>query len=155
MNDFMKIAIEEARRGVFSGAGGPFGAVIVKDGEIVSSAHNQVLFTQDPTMHAEIAAIREACEKLGRFDLGDCEIYSTCQPCPMCLGAVIWAKIPKLYYGASDSDAAAAGFDDERIYKVVKDGIGVDDILSAQIKDREECRELFTEWMEKDDRLMY
>ena len=155
LNKYMEIAINEARLGMIKGDGGPFGAVIVKDGEIVARSHNQVLLTHDPTMHAEIAAIREACAKFGRFDLSDCEIYSTCLPCPMCLGAIMWAKMPKLYYGAVDSDAAAAGFDDEYIYDVIKNGLHDKCSLSAEETDADECRKLFAEWMAKDNREMY
>ena len=155
MNRFMETALNEARLGMRSGDGGPFGAVIVKDGEIAACSHNQVLSTCDPTMHAEIAAIREACEKFGRFDLSDCEIYSTCLPCPMCLGAIMWAKIPKLYYGAADSDAAAAGFDDEYIYDVIRSGFHDKGRLSTEETDAEECRKLFADWLAKDDRKMY
>ena len=155
MKEFMKIAIDQARLGMISGDGGPFGAVIVKDGELFVCSHNQVLSTCDPTMHAEIAAIREASAKLGRFDLSDCEIYSTCLPCPMCLSAIIWAKIPKLYYGASASDAADAGFDDEYIYNTIKHGLNSDNRLCAEEAGKKECRVLFSEWLAIDDRTMY
>ena len=155
MNKFMKAAVAQARFGMTNGHGGPFGAAVVKDDEIISCSHNQVLSTNDPTMHAEIAVIREACSKLGRFDLGDCEIYSTCMPCPMCLSAIIWAKIPKLYYGALDVDAAQAGFDDEYIYDYIRKGSKDETKLSTRIIDTEECRVLFDDWMKKDDRMMY
>ena len=155
MNKFMEVALNEARDGMKSSNGGPFGAVVTKDGEIIASSHNQVLSKGDPTMHAEIAAIREACIKLGRFDLCDCEIYSTCKPCPMCLGAIIWAKIPKLYYGALESDAAAVGFDDEYIYEFIKKGFNDKSRLSAEEIDTKECQVLFAEWLAKNDRKMY
>ena len=155
MNKFMKAAVDEARVGVKRGDGGPFGAVIVKDGEIVACSHNQVLSTNDPTMHAEVSAIREACAKLGRFDLSDCELYTTCMPCPMCLGAIIWAKIPKYYYGAVDSDAAAVGFDDKVIYDYIRDGCKNNDTLASVETDAKECRVLFEEWASKEDREMY
>ena len=97
-NYFMRIALKEAEKGMEKGEGGPFGAVIVKDGEIISKAHNEVLKTNDPTAHAEMVAIRRASKKLGRFNLSDCDIYSTCEPCPMCFSAIHWAKIKKLYF---------------------------------------------------------
>jgi len=115
----MKIAIEEAQIGIMTGEGGPFGAVIIKNGNVISRTHNRVLQTNDPTAHAEINAIREATEKLGRFDLSDCEIYSSCEPCPMCFSAIHWAKMKKLYYGCTREDAAQIGFDDQFIYDVI------------------------------------
>lgn len=153
MNRFMKTALEEAYKGMESGSGGPFGAVIVQNNEIIAASHNQVLSTNDPTMHAEIAAIRIAAEKLGRFDLSDCEIYSTCQPCPMCLGAVFWAKIPKLYYGCTDEDAEKIGFDDKFIYDFIR-GSGSDRLEIVEIN-REECLEAFKAWDEKQDKTQY
>jgi len=118
MNNFMEIAVQEALKGIRKKEGGPFGAVIVKDGEIISVGNNQVILTNDPTAHAEIVAIRRASEKLGRFDLSDCEIYTTCEPCPMCYSAIHWAKIPIMYYGASRDDAAEIGFDDKYLYSI-------------------------------------
>jgi len=157
-NKFMQIAADEALQGMKLGHGGPFGAVIVQknggQGEVIAASHNQVLISHDPTMHAEIAAIREATAKLKRFSLHDCEIYSTCMPCPMCLSAIIWAKIPKLYYGATAVDAANAGFDDDYIYEFIKGGL-VGEKLSLEIIDGENCRELFTKWNEKSDKNMY
>jgi tRNA(Arg) A34 adenosine deaminase TadA len=114
---FMLRAIELARQGMLSGAGGPFGAVIVSGGEIVGEGWNRVLATNDPTAHGEITAIRDACARLGRFSLADCEIYTTGEPCPMCLGAIQWARIAKIYYGFSVADAATAGFDDLAFYQ--------------------------------------
>ncbi|MCL2755013.1 MAG: nucleoside deaminase, partial [Oscillospiraceae bacterium] len=117
-SSYMGLAIEEAQRGMEAGHGGPFGAMIVRVGgdgsiEILAKEHNRVLETNDPTMHAEVAAIRKACGTLRRFSLHDCEIYSTCMPCPMCLGAIMWAKIPRLFYGCTAKDAAEIGFDDD------------------------------------------
>jgi len=155
MNEYMKIALDEGLSGIISGTGGPFGAVIERDGEVIARAHNRVLETQDPTMHAEIAAIRAACETLGRFSLHDCVIYSTCQPCPMCLGAIIWAKIPKLYYGCINSDAARIGFDDEFIYNALRGDLSDIDGFSAENIDRGECLKLFGKWTEMPDREMY
>ena len=114
---FMRRAIELARIGMNAGAGGPFGAVVVKDGEIIGEGHNRVLATNDPTAHGEVVAIREACARLGTFSLAGCEIHTTGEPCPMCLGAIHWARIGRIYYGFSISDAAAIGFDDREFYR--------------------------------------
>ncbi|GAB5364196.1 hypothetical protein AAMO2058_000948500 [Amorphochlora amoebiformis] len=118
---YMDVAVQEAHEGVKRGEGGPFGAVIVnKKGEIVARAHNMVLQTNDPTAHAEVTCIRKASARLGKFDLSDCKIYSTCEPCPMCFGAIHWAKIPVCVYGATAKDAAEAGFDDAFIYNAIR-----------------------------------
>ena len=108
----IRLAAENAR----SGGGGPFGAVVARNGEIVAEGVNRVAATNDPTAHAEALAIREACRKLGRFELKDCELYASCEPCPMCLGAIYWARVGKLYFASTREDAAAAGFDDSSIY---------------------------------------
>ncbi len=110
-------AIELARHGMLQGDGGPFGAVIVKDGEIVGEGWNRVLATQDPSAHGEVMAIRDACAKLGRIALDDCDIYTTGQPCPMCLGAIYWARLRAIYYGFRVADAAAIGFDDREFFR--------------------------------------
>ena len=154
MNPFMQHAIEAARKGMESGMGGPFGAVIVKDGEIIAVAHNEVLGTNDPTAHAEIVAIRKATARLGRFDLSGCELYSTCEPCPMCLSAIHWAGITKLYFGADRHDSTVGGFDDEFIYKLM-DGTADSPLLHPVIVDQKECADLFNEWNAKADRVMY
>ncbi|MES2437735.1 MAG: nucleoside deaminase [Verrucomicrobiota bacterium] len=114
---FMRRAIELAREGMNSGAGGPFGAVIVRDGAIVGEGWNRVVGTNDPTAHGEISAIRDACSKLATFSLEGCEIHTTGQPCPMCLGAIHWARIRKIYYGFRIEDAAAIGFDDTEFFR--------------------------------------
>ena len=155
VNKYMRTAVEEGFRNIESGEGGPFGAVIVRDGELVARARNLVLLTKDPTMHAEIIAIRQACETLGRFDLSDCEIYASCLPCPMCLGAIFWARIPKLYYGALDSDAEAVGFSDKFIYDAIRAGFQGQDALAVIALDREDCLELFKAWENKRDKVMY
>lgn len=113
---YLQRSIEIAESNCTSGHGGPFGAVIVRNGEIVAECGNSVTTTNDPTAHAEVNAIREACKKLNTFDLSDCEIYASCEPCPMCLSAIYWARIPKLYYAADKHDAKDAGFDDSFIY---------------------------------------
>jgi tRNA(Arg) A34 adenosine deaminase TadA len=116
---FMRRAIELAQQGVDSSAGGPFGCVVVKDGKIVAEGCNQVTSTMDPTAHAEVVAIRNACRALETFQLDDCEIYTSCEPCPMCLGAIYWARPARIFYAATREDAAAAGFDDDFIYEEI------------------------------------
>ena len=115
--DFMRRAIELARQGMGSGAGGPFGAVVVRDGRIVGEGWNRVVGTNDPTAHGEVTAIRDACSKLGTFSLEGCEIHTTGQPCPMCLGAIHWARIGRIYYGFRIEDAARIGFDDTEFFR--------------------------------------
>lgn len=114
---FMRLAIELSERNVLDSLGGPFGAVVVKDGKIVAKSGNKVTTTNDPTAHAEVSAIRLACKKLKTFDLQDCVIYTSCEPCPMCLSAIYWARIKVIYYGNTKSDAAHIGFDDQFIYE--------------------------------------
>ncbi len=116
---FLNEAIKEARKGVKADHGGPFGAVIVKDGKIIARGHNRVTSTNDPTAHAEIVTIRKACKKLKNFELKGCTLYSSCEPCPMCLGAIYWARLKGLFYAADRVRAAASNFDDEIIYKEV------------------------------------
>ena len=154
MNKFMKIAIEEALAGMENNDGGPFGAVIVRNGEIISSAHNQVIKTNDPTAHAEVTAIRKASSTLGKFDLSDCIIYSSCEPCPMCFAAIHWAKIKTLYYGSTRQDAANIDFDDQYIYDVINGTAKKLQVEVLQI-DREESLEAFKEWKIKTDRVQY
>lgn len=151
---FMRAAIEESRHNLTSGAGGPFGAVIVRNGEIIASAHNRVLETNDPTMHAEIGAIRKACEKLGTFDLSDCELYTSCEPCPMCLSAILWAKIKRYTFGCTREDAARIGFDDKAIYDYL-----AGDETAIEIHGEHCCRDealpVFDAWAAAKDRKMY
>ncbi len=118
-NRFMERAIGLAVGNARAGWGGPFGAVVVRQGEIVAQGTNLVTSTNDPTAHAEVVAIREACRRLGTFDLTGCEIYTSCEPCPMCLAAIYWARLERVYYGAGRLDAARFGFDDERIYEEI------------------------------------
>ena len=150
----MKLAVEAAEEGMNNNLGGPFGAVIVRNGEVIAVAHNEVLGTNDPTAHAEIVAIRKATAKLGRFDISDCEIYSTCEPCPMCLAAIHWAGIKKLYFGADRHDSTIGGFDDEFIYQLMNETAD-SPLLHPEIIDTEKCRQLFHIWNEKSDRTMY
>ncbi|HBH35434.1 MAG TPA: nucleoside deaminase [Gammaproteobacteria bacterium] len=152
MNKWMKIAHAEAVKGMLAGDGGPFGAVIVKDNEMIAAGHNMVLKSNDPTEHAEVNVIRKASQKLGAFDLSKCEIYVSCMPCPMCLGAIFWARIPIVYYGATEHDASRGGFDDHRFYEMIKGNNS--DITFTQI-DYDENARLFDLWLEKEDRILY
>jgi guanine deaminase len=154
MNKFMQIAIDEALIGMKNNDGGPFGAVIVKDGVIISSSHNEVIKTNDPTAHAEVTALRKASSILGRFDLSDCEIYSSCEPCPMCFAAIHWAKIKKLYYGSTRQDAANIDFDDQYIYDVIN-GTAKDLQVEVVQVNRQESLEPFEKWQLKIDRVKY
>src|SRR3989338_5861362 len=115
MNKFMELAVKEAFKALKQNTGGPFGAIIIRNGKIIAKGHNKVIKTNDPTAHAEIVAIRKASARLKRFDLSDCVIYSSCEPCPMCFAAIHWAKMKKLYYGCTKKDAANLGFDDKFI----------------------------------------
>lgn len=145
MDDFMRKAIEESRINLSSGQGGPFGAIIVRGDTVIAQAHNRVLETNDPTMHAEIAAIRIAAQKLGTFDLSGCELYTSCEPCPMCLSAMMWAKIKRYYYANTRSDAAEIGFDDKAIYDYL-----AGDLTAIAIESNQCCHaealEVFTAW---------
>lgn len=153
-NYFMKKAVKEAFSGMRKNDGGPFGAVIVKNNKIIAIGHNEVLKTNDPIMHAEIIAIRKAAKFLKRFDLSDCKIYSTCEPCPMCFAAIHWAKIRKLYFGCSQKDAAKIGFDDKFIYDVIRNKAKKKQVFAAQIK-RNECLKIFKIWENKEDKKQY
>lgn len=143
--EFMMRAIELARSNIKNLNGGPFGAVIVKDGKIIGEGCNHVLANNDPTAHAEIVAIREACKNLSSFQLDGCEIYSSCEPCPMCLGAIYWARPAKLYFAAGREDASGADFDDSLIYKEVSLPINDRQIPTEQFL-KKESQEVFNEW---------
>lgn len=145
MNKYMNIAKDSALEGITRGDGGPFGAVITSsDGEIIASGNNKVLSLNDPTAHAEIVAIRRACEKLGTYDLSECILYTSCEPCPMCLSAIIWANIDKVYYGCTRDDAKDIGFRDDFIYEYLKGNVS--DVLDMKMLDREECLEAFDKY---------
>ncbi len=154
MVDFLLEAIKQALIGMRKNQGGPFGAVVVRKGKIIARAHNMVLSTNDPTMHAEIVAIRKAAKKLKRFDLSDCVIYSSCEPCPMCLAAIEWAKIKKVYYGCTRDDAALIGFDDKKIYGDIKAAPKTKHVKEINLNEKEELIPLI-EWMEKKDKKKY
>lgn len=145
MNKYMKISKENADKGIKENEGGPFGAVIVdKQGNIIAKGNNKVLSKKDPTAHAEIIAIRNACKVLDTYDLSDYILYTSCEPCPMCLSAIIWANIKEVYYGCTKEDAAEIGFRDEAIYDFIK---GKDKtLLNLKQLDREECIKTFEEY---------
>lgn len=149
MREAIRLALENVNNG-----GGPFGAVIVKDGKIIATGVNRVTANNDPTAHAEVCAIRSACQALDTFVLEGCDIYSTCEPCPMCLGAIYWAHIDRLYYACNKYDAADAGFDDSFIYKelaLTKD----ERRLKTKILIPEEAKRIFEEWKNNEDKTEY
>ena len=153
-NLFLLRAIELARNNVHNLAGGPFGAVVVKDGTIVAEGVNQVTVLNDPTAHAEILAIRNACRQLSTFELADCDIYSSCEPCPMCLAAIYWSRARKIYYAASREDAALAGFDDEFLYRELMLP-PVARALPIEQLHRGEAIQIFEDWRNDDRKIRY
>jgi guanine deaminase len=153
-NPFMARAIQLSIENVHSGNGGPFGAVIVKEGKIIAENVNRVTSTNDPTAHAEVLAIRQACTKLGVFELLDCELYTSCEPCPMCLGAIYWARISRIYFANTAEDAAGIGFDDSFIYSELKLPHAQRRIPTRQMM-REEALMAFRAWEEKPDKIAY
>ena len=152
--DFMKRAISISREMMLGLKGGPFGAVVVKDGKIIAEGHNQVTTANDPTAHAEVVAIREACRVLGTFNLEGCVIYASCEPCPMCLSAIYWARLERIYYGNSRVDAAGIGFDDEFLYVEVAKPIEEREIPTVQLM-AEEALDVFEEWKTMPDKVPY
>jgi tRNA(Arg) A34 adenosine deaminase TadA len=153
---FMRRAIELAYQGMKGGHGGPFGAVIVKDGRVVGEGHNRVVSSNDPTAHAEVTAIRDASGALGRFDLSDCEIYASGLPCPMCMAAIYWARIAKLTYACEPEDAEAIGFDDQEFYReldkpVAERALPIEHLASCY----DEARACYQAWLDNDDRTPY
>lgn len=153
-NGFMGRAVELAVENARAGRGGPFGAVVVRDGEIVAEGTNLVTSTNDPTAHGEVVAIREACRRLGTFDLTGCEIYASCEPCPMCLAAIYWARLERVYYGAGRLDAARFGFDDERIYEEIGRAAPQRSIPMEGLM-RDEALEAFRVWESLPDKTEY
>lgn len=150
MNAYMQIAIVEAKDGIKNNHGGPFGAVIVKDGEIIAKGHNHVVEYNDPTCHGEIDAIRKACKKLNTFDLSGCELYTTGYPCPMCTGAIMWANIEKVYYGCSTTDTEIIGFRDKEFEESIPERVKEWEEL-----DRDECLKLYEEYRNIQNKTMY
>ena len=158
MNKYMSVAKELSEENLKTNVGGPFGACVVKDGKIIGKGSNHVLNDNDPTAHAEIMAIRDACKNIRSYDLSDCEIYTSCFPCPMCLSAIIWSNIKKVYYGNTKEDAANIGFRDDYIYDYIKKLLDNDydmETLNLQCLDREETIKTFQKFMEKNDKTMY
>jgi guanine deaminase len=153
-NAYMARAIQLSLENIQSGRGGPFAAVIVKDGKIVAEGTNCVTSTNDPTAHAEVVAIREACKKLNNFELKGCEIYTTCEPCPMCLGAIYWARPSRIYFANTAADAAEAGFDDSLIYEEIPRPHAQRKIPMIPMM-REEALEAFRVWKSKADKTEY
>ncbi|MDJ1496051.1 nucleoside deaminase [Cytophagaceae bacterium DM2B3-1] len=152
--DFMREAIQLSLNTMRNGNGGPFGAVIVKDGQIIARGYNRVLETNDPTAHAEVVAIREATQSLGTFDLEGCEIYTSCEPCPMCLGAIYWSHISRMYYANTKADAEAIGFDDHFIYDELDRDPAHRRLQSLPLL-RDEAIRAFEEWASKTDKQSY
>ncbi len=150
----MQKAIRVSQQMMRAGKGGPFGAVVVRNGKVIATGHNQVTSTNDPTAHAEIVAIREACQRLKTFELKDCELYTSCEPCPMCLSAIYWAHIKKIYFGNSRQDAAQIGFDDDFIYKEIPLPLKKRKIPMKQLM-RKEALLAFNEWQSKADKILY
>lgn len=150
----MKRAIELSAERMRANLGGPFGAVITRDGKVIAEGFNQVTSTNDPTAHAEVVAIRRACEVLGTFSLEGCVIYTSCEPCPMCLASIYWARLDAIYFANSREDAAAIGFDDDFLYREIPKDLNQRKIPTQQIA-LEEARAVFDEWREKPDKIEY
>jgi len=150
----MQAAIRLSLQKMRQNRGGPFGAVIVRERKIIGRGWNKVTSANDPTAHAEITAIREACAKLKTFELGDCEIYTSCEPCPMCLGAIYWARLQKIYYANTRADAAAIQFDDDFLYREVALPVTSRKIPMEQML-RSEALKVFVEWKNKPDKTLY
>jgi guanine deaminase len=153
-NPFMARAIQLSLENVRSGQGGPFGAVVVKAAEIIAEGVNRVTVSNDPTAHAEVMAIRNACEKLNAFELKDCEIYTSCEPCPMCLGAIYWTRLSRIYFASSANDASEVGFDDSFIYREIAQPSTRRSIPMVQMM-RAEAMAAFHEWQKKPDKTSY
>lgn len=151
---FMKIAISLSEKNVTEGLGGPFGAVVVKDGKIIAKSGNKVATTNDPTAHAEVSAIRLACKKLKTFDLSGCVVYTSCEPCPMCLGAIYWARIETIYYANTKVDAANIGFDDKFIYEEIEKPMAKRTLPIHQIM-RTEAQQAFQLWEQSPMKIDY
>ena len=151
----MEEAINLSRDNLFSNAGGPFGAVVVKDGVIIGRGSNQVLKSNDPSAHAEVVAIRDACKNINSYDLSGCELYTSCYPCPMCLSLIIWANIKKVYYGNTKEDAGSIGFRDDFIYSYIMGECSNKDILDLECIDRDSTIKVFNEYSDKSDKIIY
>lgn len=152
--EYMRMAVDMARHGMNSDEGGPFGAVVVKDGKVVGRGNNRVTSSCDPTAHAEVTAIRDACANLNTYQLTGCILYTSCEPCPMCLGAIYWARPDKVYYGNTKDDAAAIDFDDDFIYRELELPMENRKIPFVPLG-REEAIHTFREWAAKEDKKLY
>ena len=158
MNKYMKVAQELSEENLKTNAGGPFGACVVKNGKVIGKGSNHVLINNDPTAHAEIMAIRDACKNINSYDLSDCELYTSCYPCPMCLSAIIWSNIKKVYFGNTKEDAEKIGFRDNAIYDFIKKSSENDtdnNILKLECIDRKETIKAFNTFEEKMDKTIY
>jgi len=153
--NYMMEAIKEADTGIASKHGGPFGAIVVRGGEIIGRGHNMVVHLNDPTAHGEIVAIRDACNNIGSFDLDGADLYTTCYPCPMCLGAILWSRVRKVYYCANSEDAAKIGFDDSVFYEKLKDLEYVNNLLVFDRNNARFCYELFDRYKNDPDKKLY
>jgi len=151
---FMQMAIDLSREGMRAGKGGPFGCVVVKEGKIVGKGCNSVASTNDPTAHAEVVAIRDACRHLQSFQLDGCEIYTSCEPCPMCIGAIYWARPDRVFFANAKEDAAEAGFDDDFIYQELNLNREERKISMTRLP-HEDALKVFQEWVEKDNKTLY
>ena len=151
---FMSEAVKAALKGMGNNEGGPFGCIVVKDGEIIGRGNNKVTSTNDPTAHAEVTAIRDACKNIGSFQLDGCVIYTSCEPCPMCLGAIYWARPDKVFYGSNQIDAANIGFDDAFIYTEISLPYSERSIPFTQVG-RDIALEPFQKWDSKEDKVEY
>jgi len=151
---FMREAIRLSRSKMRANCGGPFGAVVVRKGKIIARGWNRVTTANDPTAHAEISAIREACKKLKTFRLDDCELYASCEPCPMCLAAICWARFKKVFYAGTRKDAGRTGFDDDLIYRELEKPVALRKIPMKQLL-RGEALKVFSEWKKKPDKIRY
>ncbi len=153
MNKFMQQAIKEAEKGIKNNHGGPFGSVVVKNNEIISLAHNEVVKNNDCTCHGEMLAIKKACKKLNNFNLKGCDIYTTSEPCPMCMGAILWANINSVYYGCTINDAENIGFRDEDFYEVLS--FNKNNLKNYIQVDRDECLKLFEKYKNLNNKTIY
>ncbi len=152
--EFMQAAIAESKRGMDQNEGGPFGAVIVKDGKIIGRGNNKVTSTNDPTAHAEVTAIRAACTAIENFDLSGCQIYTSCEPCPMCLAAIFWSRIDCIYFANTKKDAAAINFDDDFFYQEIDKPLNERSIPMMQMM-RDDALKVFQAWTDKTDKITY
>jgi len=153
-HEYLRQAMELSKQGILSNEGGPFGAIVVKNDVVIGRGFNRVTSTSDPTAHAEIVAIRDACQHLNSFQLEDCTIYSSCEPCPMCLGAIYWARPSRLVFACTREDAASIGFDDDFIYNEINVNFQNRKITTENLL-RDEGYEIMKQWLQKSDRLEY